>query len=330
MSRFKRAAIAAAVTAAVIGLCVFAWGAGQTPGTSGDPVVTLDWMTNVLAPDIQNQGQSKIAAGFDPLYSGMKTKVKAARLSAAARTAGFLPIDKIAAKITLKQSNSPVAFTVGQTVTIQPGGTIVLLSGGARGSDGTSLKPYTKLFLPDGGKFTLTAAGDAQIAGLFSVEQPYKPRYTAMADALKALGMFQGTGNGYELDKVSYRVDAIVMLCRMMGKEKEALAYTGSHPFTDVPSWATRYVAYAYSKGWAQGQGGTTFGSNNLINAGDYLTLTLRSMGYSSDKDFNWARSIEFAQTIKLLTASEAATITNTSFRRDYMAMVSYKRVTHK
>ena len=35
-----------------------------------------------------------------------------------------------------------------------------------------------------------------------------------------------------------------------IGEEKAAQSFTGACPFSDVPAWAPRYVAYAYAKGY--------------------------------------------------------------------------------
>ena len=63
------------------------------------------------------------------------------------------------------------------------------------------------------------------------------------AEALKELNLFRGTAQGFELDRAPTRMEALVMLLRLSGKEWEAI-YSGSdqdgaaarHPFTDVPS----------------------------------------------------------------------------------------------
>ena len=74
------------------------------------------------------------------------------------------------------------------------------------------------------------------------------------AETLHALGLFRGTGedeNGvpiYALEKTATRAEALVMLIRLLGEEDAALSSLAAHPFTDVPAWADRYVAYAYEK----------------------------------------------------------------------------------
>ena len=68
-----------------------------------------------------------------------------------------------------------------------------------------------------------------------------KPDRNAMAEELQSLSLFRGKGSGigsgYELEKAPTRAEALIMLIRMLGEEKAALACTASQPFIDVPDW---------------------------------------------------------------------------------------------
>lgn len=130
--------------------------------------------------------------------------------------------------------------------------------------------------------------------------------YQMYADSLNSYGLFSGTDKGYELDRNGTRLEGLVMFLRLIGEDKDALNSTSQHPFTDVPHWADRYVAYAYSKGYTSGVDNTTFGSNLTINAKSYFTFLLRALGYSDKSgDFNWNESLEFANSIGLLSDSD-------------------------
>ncbi|MDD2637132.1 MAG: hypothetical protein PHW82_16705, partial [Bacteroidales bacterium] len=66
------------------------------------------------------------------------------------------------------------------------------------------------------------------------------------AAALKQLGLFKGVSDtNFDLNRAPTRTESLVMLIRVLGKEAEALNGSFSHPFTDVPSWADKYVGYA-------------------------------------------------------------------------------------
>ncbi len=121
------------------------------------------------------------------------------------------------------------------------------------------------------------------------VNEPY-------ADALAELGLFKGTGNGYELERTTTRAEAITLLVRVLGKEDEALSGEYEHPFTDA-GWADAYIGYAYENGISKGMTATAFGSSLPIDHNQYATLLLRAMGYSDDVggQFRYSGAYEFA-----------------------------------
>ena len=94
----------------------------------------------------------------------------------------------------------------------------------------------------------------------------YTPKYTAYADALYDLGLFQGAGTlpsgkpDYRLDRTITRAESIVMLLRLLGEADEAAAAKDTTPFTDLKGhWAASYIACAYEKGYTNGTSSTTF-----------------------------------------------------------------------
>ncbi len=125
----------------------------------------------------------------------------------------------------------------------------------------------------------------------------------AMADDLKALGLFRGASDtDYALDRAPTRTEAVVMLLRILGRENEILSSDFSHPFTDVPEWADPYIGYAYTTGLSQGVSETEFGSGNA-SAAMYLTLVLRSLGYSDadGEDFTWDNPYTLSEELGIL-----------------------------
>ena len=65
----------------------------------------------------------------------------------------------------------------------------------------------------------------------------FAANYTNCADSLHEMGLFQGTQNGYDLDRTPTRAEAAVMLVRLLGKEAEAKTLTYTAPFTDLKGW---------------------------------------------------------------------------------------------
>lgn len=124
----------------------------------------------------------------------------------------------------------------------------------------------------------------------------FAANYTNCADSLHEMGLFQGTQNGYDLDRTPTRAEAAVMLVRLLGKEAEAKTLTYTAPFTDLKGWEKPYVQYLYSNGLANGTNRTTFNPTGKCTAQMYATFLLRALGYSDTADFSYANAIETAR----------------------------------
>lgn len=111
----------------------------------------------------------------------------------------------------------------------------------------------------------------------------------AKAEALKELSLFQGSDIGFELDRGMTRMEAIIMSVRLGGYEWTALYEENDHPFTDAPTWenADKYVGYAYANGLVEGIDATTLDPNSPVDGQMYMTLVLRTLGYT-DVWENW------------------------------------------
>lgn len=145
----------------------------------------------------------------------------------------------------------------------------------------------------------------------------------ALAADLKQLGLFQGVSDtDFDLGRTPNRTEALVMLIRFLGKEAEVLSGRWTHPFTDVPGWADRYVGYAYQSGLTNGIDDTVYGAGSVAGSAMYLTFVLRSLGYSDTNgaDFAWDDPYKLAAEIGLLP--QGTNIVN--FWRADMVRVSY------
>lgn len=151
--------------------------------------------------------------------------------------------------------------------------------------------------------------------------------FTSLADDLQAIGVFKGTDSGYELDREPTRIEAAVMLVRLLGEEENAATSYSSglitHPFTDVPDWADAYVAYLYANGLTNGVSSFEFGAVGICSAQMYCTYLLRVLGYS-DKDggdFTYDGVLDFAIQKGLIDS----TLLLMPFTRDCLVAVSYQ-----
>ena len=149
----------------------------------------------------------------------------------------------------------------------------------------------------------------------------FAANYTNCADSLHEMGLFQGTQNGYDLDRTPTRAEASVMLVRLLGKEAEAKALTYTAPFTDLKGWEKPYVQYLYSNGLANGTNRTTFNPTGKCTAQMYATFLLRALGYSDTADFSYANAIETAREQGIY---DTGIINTQNFLRDDAAAASY------
>ena len=148
------------------------------------------------------------------------------------------------------------------------------------------------------------------------------PEAENSAKHLNALGLFQGTAKGFELDRAPNRAEALVMLIRLLGVESEATAKAIPHPFKDVPAWADRYVGFAYANGLTKGKSATEFGTADLATSSQYLTFLLRALGYNDAAgDFRFDQVHEKAQALELIQLPEIATLKKKFTRGDAAAL---------
>lgn len=118
------------------------------------------------------------------------------------------------------------------------------------------------------------AAGAVQVG---TIDNNYPGDTEAQAQMLYDLGLFKGTDKGFALEKSMTRAEASVMLTRLLGAEKTALAGNWKHPFTDVPQWADKYVGWLYQNGLTKGVSATLYGSQHNVTCGQYCIFLTRA-----------------------------------------------------
>ena len=153
--------------------------------------------------------------------------------------------------------------------------------------------------------------------------------YSAAASFLSDLGLFRGTSDGdFDLWRPADRVEAVVMIVRLLGEEDAALEAHLPHPFTDVPAWADDYIGWARERGITNGVSPDRFGTGPAT-APMFLTWLLRVLGYSdADGDFRWDDPRALAEEAGILTEDTAAVCDFTAFLRADMAYLSRSALT--
>ena len=231
-----------------------------------------------------------------------------------------------------KLEPDPRGLEIGKSLTVEPGGKLIggsiIFSRGAT-SSGIDLyyrvagaeKPltvtlaeliakepssdYQPTFLYDYGTGHYVLIADYS-ADPFEVPTPgdggsggVDARTEQLAEALKTLGLFKGTDKGFELERQPSRVEAVVMLIRLLGKETEALSGSWTHPFDDVPVWADQYIGYAYENALANRGDDGKFGTG-AATAQMFATFVLRALGYNDSAakgavDFTYNGAVQYA-----------------------------------
>lgn len=135
------------------------------------------------------------------------------------------------------------------------------------------------------------SAADNDLLIMAAPTATVSPAQQSTAEALKYLNLFRGSEKGFELDRAPTRMEAIIMLIRLLGKEGaiygDEMGNSYTHPFTDAPTWqdANAYLGYAYTTGLTNGKTDTTFDPNSPASVREVVTLTLRSLGYTDGEE---------------------------------------------
>lgn len=331
--------------------CAFVLAHG-TAGTASDPVITLSYLNLKFDNAVAQKAAAKWKPLADQLSKAMETK-KTDVLSKMSKSSliGSLADEYIArkggSKATSASRFTPIALKKGEVITGGTGTGLLLRAGSAKvtGPKGTVVVNVTAgkdvavgaaialnqncIVLDAGGTgFTITSdTATVAVCGTYRVTRGYASQYTDLADALYAMKLFKGSPSGYNLDRASTRLEGLVMMVRLLGEENAALAYTGDCPFTDVPDWGKPYAAYGYKKGYVKGTSTQKklFTPNSPMTPEQYVTLVLRSLGYSDadNGDFVWDKSPAFAVKKNLFSQAEIDML-KSPFYRDQIVYLSY------
>ncbi len=316
---------------------------GMAAIASSETVISLSYLNKTLRPQLEDSMEQAVLSAFNtPTAPNTDVFSKAGAVADVARRV----LERLQMKglymysttgreqIVLKKDDIFSALT-GTTFFMQEGSavvandTIVNVTKGADAKVGSAVSQNTNYMIPKSSGAGIKITSDRatlMVDGVYRViSLRYRAVYFDRADALKAMNLFRGSNIGYELDRGATRAEALVMLLRLLGEENAALKYKGGHPFTDVPEWVDRYVAYAYYKGYTNGISATKFGPGNMTTANHYMTFLLRALGYEDTKgDFKWDKAVNFAKSIGNITEGEHLMLTKNSFVRDHMAYISY------
>lgn len=313
--------------------CIAALAAG---GDQTDPLISLDYLQNVFRPAAEERMDARLEnSGVSAYDAALRTWNDAL----AARSETGMSRASVWSETRLKQGDVLHGVTGTQVLLLAGGGTVSFESGavidvteGSEVASGSALLPRHRYLVAEDTSARFAAASRTLVLDYcgdyrFALSNE-SVDYNAAAAALKALSLLKGTdtgfGQGFDLEKEPARIEALIMLIRLLGEEDAALACTAEQPFSDVPDWASRYVAYAAEMGYTNGIGGGQFGTTRKVVAVEYVEFVLRALGYSSTAQTDISDALERARDARVITEGEQALLQEETFLRADVAYLSY------
>ena len=98
-------------------------------------------------------------------------------------------------------------------------------------------------------------------------------------EVLQSVGVMVGDENGdFNPDQLVTRNEMAVVMSNLM--EYNVATYSGTSPFTDVPSWAEPYVAACWTNGITAGTSATTYGGDQSVTTAQAALMLMKALGY--------------------------------------------------
>ena len=253
-------------------------------GGASDPLASLSYLTGTFTDAVDQRVEEKLDASDQALLNGdaapsdggaatwMETRLKAGDALTGSTGTGVL----------LLAGGMQVTFNSGAVVDVTTGTTV---------TSGSALTASHRYLVAEETTAVFTVTSKTAVVdyqGPYAFSYSTNTDYNAIAAALKTMHLFQGSftgyGDGYDLEVAPTRLQALIMFIRVLGEENDALAYTGSTPFTDITpgTQSEKYVGYAYSKGYTNGYSATTFragrpAGRHVPAGGSRIRLLLRA-----------------------------------------------------
>ena len=109
-------------------------------------------------------------------------------------------------------------------------------------------------------------------------------------EVLQAVGVMIGDEDGnFNPDQQVTRNEMAVVMSNLM--DYNVATYSGTSPFTDVPSWAEPYVAACWTNKITAGYTDTTYGGSDTVTTSQAALMLMKALGYfqyGSDFGSDW------------------------------------------
>ena len=281
------------LAAGLLALIVLISCAAVYAASGGESLITQTYLEETYVPGVLEQAQARVEEKTQSIYQSASSVLEG-------RHSAYLNGGSSASALT------DYRFKEGDVLTLPAGSGVRLLAGGASVSTGTLVDVTAGTALSAGAALTARHRGLAAEGGgtvtvtsdtaVLSLEGAYTTAsgsgvdYNALADALRDMGLFQGTGtaygSGYDLEVAPTRLVGLVMFLRLIGEEGAALSSTAANPFVDTPA-----------------------------------------LGYTdsgTSPDFTWSTALDRAVELGVLTSAERTALNSGSFLRAQVVYLSY------
>lgn len=302
-------------------------------GDADDPLISLSYLTGAYQESVNAAAQEKLNAAEQVLRDETSGKLDAIGAVPGLDWADTWNESRLKSGDVLWGSTGlSVLVLAGDVVTAYDGGEVVDVTTGEAVPSGTVLAADHRYLVTEDTIAYFTVTGKTAVVdymGLFGITLSDAVDYNAMASALKAIHLFQGShtgfGSGYDLEVAPTRLQALIMFIRVLGEEDAALAYTETPPFSDIYAGTTaaKYVGYAYSMGYTNGYKDGTWRPGGATNVYQYTSFLLRALGHSTAAE-GTSLALQRAQEVGLMTANEAASMAMEPFLRAHLVYLSY------
>ncbi len=347
------------IAAVLVAATLFTGATALAAGTAADPLVTKSYLETVFSTPLKeyiNTAVLGVQASLQSKIDGLQTAADDyARKQVAAVYADNLSDAVLQRVQELMAGTTQTTLTAGMTqrtlkkgdqITGPAGASFMFVSGmgkliGPAGSDiinitaGGTRKPGAEIragilymITADNGSGIEITSDTAVVLVKDGARAGYEAQYLNYARALEVLGIFRGSDKGFELERAPSRVEALIMLIRLLGEETDAQMGDAVSPFNDLNIWegGKYYIAYAYRMRYTNGTSPTTFSPNLTNTLEQYLTFVLRALGYQDGVDFAWnTTSRDLAVQLGLLEQAELSAIDRDGFKRDHVALISFR-----
>ena len=148
---------------------------------------------------------------------------------------------------------------------------------------------------------------------------------TEAISVLNAVGVMLGdedTGNFRPEDNVTRNEMAVILAKLILGSDADK--YVGTCPFTDVPTWAQKYVAACYDNKIVAGRTESVYDGSAVVTAQEAAAMVLRVLGYEKleSTGTNWAQPV-VAKANELRLFADVGSSASAPLNRNQVAQLS-------